>query len=328
MTSRRLRFPVALIACAIGFWCMTASDAKAFEVSPVIVDLDVAPGGSAQGSIHITNNAESRQTYYISAQNFVAQGEEGQQDFLPETNQNDLAVWMTPQARSVTLEPDENMDFTYAVRVPNNAEPGGHYAALFFSTRPQADVGGSSVEMGAKTGILFLMKVPGDIREDARVETFRVSGGDRIDRLPAYLELRIRNLGNVHFRPEGTIIVKNIFGSVSAEIPVNPKNSAVLPNSIRRVESVWAKTFDIPQGGFFTEIKNEWNNFAIGRYTAEINATYGASKQPLPGRVVFWVFPWRLLIVALAAVVALFLLLMGYNRMVANAALKKAAKKR
>lgn len=328
MTFRCLRLPVALIACAIGFWCFGASAAQAFSVSPVIVDLDVAPDAAAQGTLHIVNNAEDRQTYYVTVQKFVAQGEEGQQDFLPETDQTGLAAWITPQARSVTLEPDEAMDFTYAVPVPKDAEPGGHYAALFFSTRPEAGAGGSSVGMGAKTGILFLLKVPGDIKEDARVETFRMSGGERIDRLPAYFEVRIRNLGNVHFRPEGTIVVKNMFGTVSADVPVNPRSSAVLPNSIRRVESVWAKTFDIPRGGFFTELKNEWNNFAIGRYTADINATYGASKQSLHGRVVFWVFPWRLLLAAAAALVALLLLLTGYNRMVASAALKRAAKRR
>ena len=313
MSFQRLRFPIALFVCTFGLFMLAAPTVRAFTVSPVIVDLDVAPGKSSQGSIHITNNAENSQTFYVGIQTFVARGEEGQQDFLPEDNKIGLPSWITPASRSVTLGPNESKDFTYVVNVPKDAEAGGHYAALFFSTQPMTEQGDVSVGVGAKTGVLFLLAVPGDIKEDARIESFTVNAGT-FDRLPAYFDTRIRNLGNIHFRPEGNIVVKSMFGTTSARFPMNPLNAAVLPNSIRRVQTVWAvKTFDSDTGkGTF-----------FGRYTAELDATYGTSKQPLHGQVTFWVFPWRLAIVGGVLLVVLILLLMGYNRMVVRVAMKK-----
>jgi len=331
MMLHRLRFPIALFVCLVGLLTVAAPAAHAFIVSPVIVDLDISPGKANQGTIHLINNAENTQTFYVSIQTFVARGEEGQQDFLPEDNRIGLPSWIIPEARSITLAPNEGKDFTYVVNVPANAEAGGHYAAMFFSTLPVTEEGGASVGVGAKTGILFLLKVPGDIKEDARIESFAVNNGGMFDRLPAYFDTRIRNLGNIHFRPQGDIVIKSMFGSTSARFPMNPLNAAVLPNSIRRVQTVWAiKTFDsyTGKGTFFGELKDEWNNFAIGRYTAELDATYGTSKQPLHGQVTFWVFPWRLALVAGVLIVILILLLMGYNRMVVRSALKKAGTKK
>ncbi|MBU1349100.1 hypothetical protein KJ781_03455 [Patescibacteria group bacterium] len=329
MHLERVRASIAILIGVFGLLFVLARPASAFTVSPIIIDLDIDSGKAAQGALRISNDAEQTQTYFVSVQKFVAQGEEGQQEFLPEEDRSGLSSWITPQARAVTLGPKETMDFTYVVNVPERAEPGGHYAAVFFSTRPDVQEDSSSVGMGAKTGILFLLKVPGDIKEDARVESFRVSGGSRIDRLPAYFELRIRNLGNVHFRPEGTIVIKNIFGSVAARVPVNPRRSAVLPNSIRRVETAWAKTFDEVEGeGFITGVKNEWRNFAIGRYTADLEAIYGSGKQTLRGDVTFWVFPWRLTVIAVSILLLLIVLFKLYNRMVIRAALKQMRSKK
>ncbi|MBU1032663.1 DUF916 domain-containing protein [Patescibacteria group bacterium] len=295
---------------------------RAITVSPVIVDLEIDPGKSTQGSLHITNSTEKTATYYLNVQNFVAQGEEGHQDFLPEGELFGLASWITPETESVTLEPNESGDFRYVVNVPQDAEPGGHYAAVFFSTRPASAEEGSSVGVGAKTGILFLLRVAGDIIEDARVESFTTTGGWH-NRLPVYLTLRVKNLGNVHIRPEGDIIVRSMFGSIADKIPANSRRAAVLPDSIRRVEAAWAKTFDMEQGGFFTELKNEWNNFALGRYTAELDARYGVTKQPLSAQVTFWVIPWRVLSIVVLLLVVLLFLLKGYNKMVVRSALKQ-----
>lgn len=297
--------------------------AQAFSVSPVTIDLETAPGAVARGEMHITNTSDEARTYYVSIQKFVASGEDGQQKFLPDTDVSGLASWIAPQALRITLKPHETVPFAYAVNVPANAEPGGHYAALFFSNRPDNGTEGqSAIGIGAKVGVLFLVRVPGDIREDARVESFRVTDADPLDHLPAHFELRLRNLGSVHLRPQGSIVITNMFGGVSANIPVNPRQGAVLPNSIRRLETAWTKTSMDGTGGFFSELKNEWSNFAIGRYTAEVQGTYGSTHRPIVATASFWVIPWRILLAAALLVLAILLCVKMYNRMVINAVLK------
>lgn len=295
---------------------------QAFSVSPTIVDLQVEPGKVQEGKIDVTNTTDVTKTYYVSVQKFVAKGEDGQQDFLPESDTTGIPSWISPASRSVTLRAGEHASLSYAVRVPVGVEPGGHYAALFFSDQPSRGEG-SSVAVSAKVGVLFLVRVPGNIVESARVEGFS-SLSERMSHLPAQFEFRVRNLGNTHIRPEGPVVVRNIFGIVVAKIPANPTEAAVLPNSVRRLGPAWTKTFDARNAsGILGELKAEWNNFAIGPYTAEVQATYGGQQQQLTATTSFWVMPWMLLITIGLGILILIILLKVYGRMAVRSAIKK-----
>jgi hypothetical protein len=321
----------ALLSASV-FCLLQASVVHAFAVSPVLIDQTLDPGKSLQGTIRVINDTDQAQTYYASVQNFVPQGEEGQQQFLPETDTSGLASWISLDKTSFRLKSHEVQDFAWAIMLPQKAEPGGHYAAIFFSTLPQTNQD-SSVGVGAKTGVLFLINVTGNIKEAATVESFHALSHDNViyaqetsffDRLPVNFELRVRNDGSVHVLPTGTIRITNMFGNTVATVPVNPSNGRVLPNSVRKVRSSWGPD-DLPeQGGFFTEFQSEWKGFGLGRYTASADAAYGLKHQALAASVSFWIIPWRLLLAAFLALCLLVLFLKGYNRMVVKSAMGRA----
>ena len=313
-----------------------ASPVHAFAVSPVLFDITADPSTKQQGVIHVTNDTNTEQTYYAAVQNFVPHGEEGQQSFMPETDTSGLVTWLTLEETSVKLKVGESKDFRWALQLPPNAEPGGHYAAIFFSTIPPRSIADTGVGVGAKTGVLFLVNVNGNIKESAAVESFYVASAETngqpgapvsfVSHLPTYFETRIRNDGNVHFVPRGSIKITGMFGSASGEIPVNPANSRVLPNSIRRIVSEWGPQMDEPKM-LWDDIRAEWTGFAFGRYTAHLNGTYGRGDTPLTSTVTFWVIPWRLMILAVLAIILLLCVLKGYNRMVIRSAMIKGTKK-
>ncbi len=309
--------------------------AHAFAVSPVLLEERLDPGGRAQEVLHLTNDSNGEQTYYATVQNFVPYGEEGQQRFMPETDTSGLVSWVALDQPSVTLKAGESRDFAFAISLPKDAEPGGHYAAVFFSTIPPSEQGATAVGVGAKTGVLLLVTVNGDIHEQATVESFSVmSAADpehetpvsEIDHLPALFETRIQNEGSVHFALGGKVVIKNMFGSTVGEVSANPQGSRVLPNSIRRVRTEWGNSY-AKSGGFFDQLAAEWSGFGIGKYTATLEGTYGSAHAPLNATVSFWIFPWRLFLLILAAFILLLLLIKGYNAMVIKGAVSKAKKK-
>ncbi len=337
----RLVICTAILGCGV---FLSTAQAHALAISPVLFDFEVAPGSSRQAAVTITNDTEQEETFVLRSLNFIPSGECGQQQYLEEPLPSDLASWIFPGRPSVTLAPGERAEFSFAVNVPRNAEPGGHYASLFFS-RLAEQTSQTGVGVGSEVGVLILVNVPGNVREDARVESFMLRGGTIRDRLPVYFDLRLRNLGSVHFRPRGTLVVKNMLGRTVARLSANPNNVAALPNSVRRVESVWARTLADEQdqnpcfyppvsdtsreGGFFQNLRNEWDNFALGRYTAGVEITYGSAATPLQSaEVTFWVIPWRMLTVAGVGAALLFVLLRLYNRVLVSSALKKERKKR
>ncbi|MFA5936099.1 MAG: hypothetical protein WC787_04600 [Patescibacteria group bacterium] len=326
----RTRFPLSLFSRVIAFcgalavfFCIGASSTHAFTVSPVLVDLDVSSGTSHQGVMTITNTDDQTRTYTVSTRKFVAKGEDGQQDFLPEEDQSGLASWIVPERRTVILEPGQTLPFSYSVVVPNGAEPGGHYAALFFSDRSEAIE--ASVGASAKIGVLFLVNVPGNSVEAANVEAFR-STSDRIDHLPARFELRVRNLGSAHVRLTGSVVIRNMLGATVARIPANPSGAAILPNSIRRLEPVWTKLFETKKEGFIAGLQNEWRNFGIGKYTANLEAIHGNAARPLTATTTFWVIPWRIPLAAVGIIFVLFVLMRLYNRAIVRTALRKRSR--
>jgi hypothetical protein len=240
-----------------------------------------------------------------------------------------LPTWFHLSATTLTLEPNETKEIEYEIAVPQDAEPGGKYATVFFSTTPTTAKDQSSVGVAAKTGIIFLIRIAGEVNEGAKIESFTVNN-KFISALPAMMSLRIRNTGSVHIRPIGTLTIRNMWGGIVAKVPANPKNSAVLPSSIRRMDTWWAKSLDFPKNqGFIEGLANEWRNFALGKYTAMVDVKYGTKNQQLNTETVsFWVFPWRMALILLGLLIILFFGMKIYNRTLINAALgKKESKK-
>jgi len=305
--------------------------AHAFTVSPALVDVSEDPGSISHGTIHLLNDTAQDQTYYVSVQNFVPQGEEGNQTFLPAGDRSGLAGWITPDQSSIKIGAGSAVDFRWTLNVPADATPGGHYAAVFFSTQPA----NSSVGIGAKTGVLMLVSVTGKVTEAATVESFHVvpmtnvsqtESATWITSLPALFELRLANTGNTHIQPEGLIVVRDVFGREVAQVPVNPDKSRVLPQSIRDIRSSWGSTSGVGEG-FLTKLAAEWHGFAIGRYTATLSADFGRTHTPLAGSVSFWVLPWHILLVVFGGLLALVVLIKAYNRLVVKSAVRRVSQK-
>ena len=318
-------FFLFIFSVFLTFFFIGAYGAQAITVSPVIVDEELAPGMSKTGDLMIINDTGKDVVFYSVIQSFVPKGEEGDQKYLAETDVAGLPSWIHLETNKVALTKGETRHIKYKIDIPPNAEPGGHYATVFFSTSPP-NLKDVAIGIASKTGILFLIRVSGDVVEKANIESFR-SNQNLFTHLPAMLSLRIKNTGNVHIRPIGTLEVRNMWGGVVARVQANPRKSAVLPNSIRRLDTWWIKSDDIDKNsGFIAELKNEWRNFALGRYTARVNVKYGKANIPLPEQEVsFWVFPWAIILVL---VVILILLLSGmkiYNKLIVSKALKSGS---
>lgn len=326
-----VRAPALLLALVL-LGCLVAREtpaAQALAVSPVLYDYEIAPGTSKQGTIMLVNDTERQSTFSLEVKNFVALGEDGAQEYLDEETPTDLASWISVDQPTINLGPGESGQFPFIINVPKDAEPGGHYASVFFYRKPAASAG-TGVGVAEKIGVLILVSIPGNVREDARIESFTIQGSNVRSHLPVYFDLRLRNLGSVHFRPRGSLVIRNVFGRVVQRVSANPKNAAVLPNSVRRVESVWANTLDTSsERGFWEDVKNEWRNFAFGRYRATAEIAYGSqANQLVSSSVTFWVIPWRLLLIAAGALLILIILVKLYNRLLIRTALKKDTQQR
>ena len=293
-------------------------NALALTVTPIRLEVIGQPGETLYQDITITNEQKVPLLFYTSFANFESQGESGNPSFTDD--KQDLASWMNTDS-SIHLNPKESKTVKVKIVIPTTAEPGGHFAAVFFGTIPNAGKN-AEIGIGAKTGTLILLSVPGNVKEGGGLIDFITSGHTRFyNTLPVAFSYRFKNDGGDRIKPVGKITMHDILYIPEDTIDANPSQGNILPGSTRRFEVDWvkhprAKDYVAPTGAFaqfFDQAGYEWSNFAIGPYFAKINLLYGTSATRISKTVFFFVCPWQLLIIL---IIILFIVIWGGKKLI------------
>jgi hypothetical protein len=300
---------------------LSAHSALALTISPPISELSGDPGSTIQGIIKVYNETKDTVTVYASAANFTAKnGSDGEPQFT-DINQavqtKDLASWIKVPTGAITVNPLDWQTIVFQITLPKDAEPGGHYAAVFFSPNNPAQAGNGAVTIDYKTGSLILLSVSGDVKQEGKLKSITLKDDKYFfEHIPVTTELMIENSGNLHFRPGGAVEIKNMLGQKVTDLPILNTDAGgnILPNSSRRYDVTWGGTDsqNLPQG-FWNKVKYELSNFHLGKYTAV--ATVGLPQgMSEPMAVSFWLIPWQLIIVVILGLAILWFIFRTYNR--------------
>lgn len=272
-----------------------AQSVRTMTVVPPTVQLELNPGETAEGTMKLINDSDSSLNMSVLMQDFVVDNKQSVPNILPPdtlSNKYSASAWIGIDQMLFTVQPAATQTLHYYVQVPKNARPGGHYAASIFSPRTNATGTGSGAVINSQIGTLFYITVKGPIVQNAKVEEFSAPGFSEYG--PVKITTDIKNNSDIHIQPNGLITVKNMFGQVKEKIPVTGKN--IFPEAVREFISETGK-----------------GSFMLGRYTVTLNAYYGSNHDlPLVASVAFWVFPWKIAVVILLAIIAIIL---GYLAM-------------
>lgn len=323
-------FYIILVVAIAGI----ASPIFALTVSPARVEITGDPGEILKGEIELFNEQEGERTFYTSFENFEPSGDSGAPHFVGA--KDGLATWLAAENK-VVIESGKRTLVPYSITIPKNAEPGGHFAAIFFGSQESGAQGGGQVSVGGKIGVLILLRVSGEIEEGGGLLEFTTKENQRFfSTLPITFTYRINNTGGDRVVPLGEIKVKNTLQFTSVKLLANKNEGSVLPGSTRKFEVGWgqdaqpvnnmeSKT-DSP--GFFEMAGRQWNNFHFGWYSAKLNLTWGATNQTANASYSFFVIPWQLLIIIFIVITILGFLgkmmLRKYNKWIISKAQKSS----
>lgn len=275
----------------IAFAAEQTSPGQALQITPPVIDLTANPGQTVIASIKVTNIASTDLSVSIQANDFVAEGEQGEPKVLlgeGETSPFSLRGWVVLPAPAV-FKPQESRQYDIQIQVPAGAEPGGHFGVIRFSGAvPELE--GSNVGLSASLGSLVLISVSGEVKESLKLEEFFAGKRAKFfETGPIQFGVRLRNDGTVHLKPAGQIEIFNLFGGKVATVPVNPTSRNVLPSSIRKFDQTWDR---------------KWS---FGPYKAKLSLNAG-KPSAVSGHLTFWVVPYKaigaLLLFVLVAILA------------------------
>ncbi|HVQ44585.1 MAG TPA: hypothetical protein VMT30_06490 [Candidatus Saccharimonadia bacterium] len=270
-----------------------AATSQSYQISPPTANYTGNKGGIQSGTIKVTNLTGAPLSVRTGKENFVAKGEEGEIELVDAADPlYSLAPWFSLNAAQLDIPALGTKELHYTIAIPTDAEPGGRYGSIVFSTIPPKLASGESGAAVQQTiaGIVF-MRIDGQANEQLEVASF---GAEKsfYDYGPVKFLTRIKNTGTVHEKATGTITIKNMLGFKVATIPLD--EHFVIPGAIRRLHNDW------PTGG--------QHPFLFGRYTATLDAKYG-NGQTLTASASFTVVPWKLvalIVVGLLAVIVIF----------------------
>lgn len=259
---------------------VTAQESLSVTVTPPMIQLTIGPGETWASSLKVVNTNSYDLAYYAAPVDFEAEGEEGKGTFKPlPGDATSLGSWIEISRDPFLVPRGTSMEIPFTVRIPESASPGGQYAAILIGTTPGDDaLEGPTVRVASYVSSLLFVRIKGDIDERARIREFR-SEEWFLQESKATFALRFENTGNTHLRPQGEIVLYNMWGKERGRVQLTQKSAFgnVLPMSIRRFSFAW---------------EGEKSLFDIGRYSAIVTLSYGEEqKQNTSAVTYFWVVP-------------------------------------
>jgi hypothetical protein len=285
---------IHLLAAPLFVLAQASSDTRGNQMrmtlTPPLIQIGLSRGTEWKSSLRFVNSNPYPLTIYARVVPFTPDGETGNALLSPfadasQVSPDILAGWISIPKGPIDVSGDSTGELPLSIRIPENAPPGGHYAAVLVGTEPGTiEKGKSGVAVGSMVTSLILVRVPGEV----------IARESFLDAPEANFIVRFENKGNVHVVPQGEISIRNMWGKERGKIIINESANFgnVLPNSTRKFEFVW---------------KGEENAFEFGRYTAVATLTYGEEgRKSVYRETAFWVIPWKPISIALLVIVGFF----------------------
>ena len=243
---------VLSLAMGVAAQAAPVRGAVTIGVSPSIVELSGNPGSSGPVDLTVLNRGDESFDVTIKAI-----------DYDRVDPSLSVPSWLTLAQNTAHLDIGGQAIIPITMAIPEDASPGGHYAAISITTG-SGDAEGGSTAISGQLIVPYLITVEGKQTRKAEIERFN-----------AFLELDgrlgfrtdVTNDGNIHWKPVGKAIVTKGDGSDYGNLDLEQYTIFPLGSGILTTSS----TLPVGAGGAY-------------KATAEID--YG-SKKPVRAETTF-----------------------------------------
>jgi hypothetical protein len=215
------------------------------------------------------------------------------------------AKWLSTDTPEMEVPAGATGQKQFTLTVPPKAEPGGHYAVIFFE---QSATDGGQIRAKGRIGVVTLVTVPGPIVREGSIKSVQVRSSwlwparkvPLLPRTKVHCRVVFYNSGNVHLTIKGKLTYSPTFGWGTGS--VNLGEITVLPKTTRYLEA------DINSPPF------------LGSYKAKAEVSYGPSLDVFDTTKTkdgsFNIYPLSLLLILaiLLAIIIVLIFLMRRRR--------------
>ncbi|MFH1150078.1 MAG: hypothetical protein V1748_06365 [Actinomycetota bacterium] len=287
---------------------------QGFDVTvyPAKMELTVAAGTSQPFEINVRNDSDAPQALKVYFMDYLIRPDNSFVFEEPGHYSYSCAKWLDTDSFEMLVQPGETAAKPFAVSVPADAEPGGHYGVIFFEQVPT----GGQVQATGRIGVVTLITVPGEIVREGIIKDVQVSSAwwwptRKLPLLPVtkiHCRVIFENKGNVHLTVKGKLTFTPSFGWGSGTVDLG--EITVLPKTERYLEATLGEELekaDLPGSADQPVAQPPF----LGSYKVHAEVQYGPSLEVFDTTKTadssFNVYPISLLVILLV-VIALIIL--------------------
>jgi hypothetical protein len=342
---KRLLLPLILLAViaplVLAFKAFAQFPTTGYDVtvSPIFFDLTANPGDTISTKIRVRNNTNSPLPLNLGVQKLS--GDINGNLILKQDKTDTTLAWFNLGSSRIVAKPLEWTDVPFTISIPKDAAYGYYWTITFTqdNTNPSAK---QAVSLTGASGVPVLLNVKkAGAKAEAKILQFSTTNYVS-EYLPIDFTVKVENTGNIHIKPYGSIFISDGLSKNLAILDVNPGQGNIIPDSARIFTTSWDDGFLVrqpvmvdgqpkidKQGKTVEEIQINWDkltSFRIGKYTANLLLVFdnGTKDVPLQSTITFWVFPWK---VTLGFIIAVVVIVLGFRFMI-KAYIKRELNKR
>jgi len=286
----------------------------------------VEPGTQRSDTLYVNNLSTSQPlNLKLGVVDFRPQDESGTPKILQASDAPQTPWSLKPYITLpsfITVDPGKSSLIPFTIKIPAGLGAGSYYSAVQYSAINGANQ--ERVNVSASADTLMFVTVPGNATEQLSMLQFGAESGGKFDSVfsspPSTFAYRIKNNGNLSESPAGSIVIKNIFGHISAHIDnANPRSELVLIGQTRKFEVCNPKNNsqqDLIKGDNCKPL-----SLKPGMYTAEIELLYGQNGQTshqINAKSTFWYLPlWFVIVFVLILLVIAYAIYYLYKKLTA-----------
>ena len=236
------KYLILFVFFTICLWCASANAQFDLSLSPLLVEVDLAPGAKKTFSLHLTNDNALNSVDLIAYTMDVIETEGGAYKVADKgESEFSCADWMRIEDTSFTLKPSESKQVKVYITAPRNVF-GGRYGAVVFEVGPEKappgkKFGSVGYHFQMPTFVEVTIKRFGGLIRKATISDFKVQSVStgRLEKKMGKKALRftasVKNEGNIHMIGKGTLIIKNKEGRTKRRVPLGGGRGIVIPEA-------------------------------------------------------------------------------------------------
>lgn len=292
-----------------------SATAKPLDITatPTLFDLSSDPGKTIKNKIRLRNNSEEAVTLQLELKKLAPKGDQGDAAINDFEDTDEHKNWVEFDVEPFTAPPREWIDIPFEIAIPEEAIFAYYWA--FYLTPAELDAAtDNSNQLTGALAIPVLLRINStDANVEGAITEFKTDKAF-YEYVPVKFGLTYSNSGNVHVKPVGNIFIKDWKGKEVEVLKINEGAGNVLPESIRKFESIWNNSFITleekiengvvvkdDKGNVKRELQYHFDkvlDLRVGKYTARaiIIVNNGEKDIPMESITTFTIVPWKIIL--------------------------------